>query len=610
MVLAVPSARQKKLYVSFSWRIVVIKPAQTGVVISLLMAICVFLALSPVHAQSAEPNCIHSGDKTAATNSLADLPQGQLKPLSTSYFLDLEGRIDAYEITAQNFTFTPCQTQFQAPRSSGALWLRFTARNPHAEDQMWGVSFMETVLDDVTLFEARDSGLVRIAQDGRTIPAGQSDNDRLQTAVSFPIAAGQEKTYYVRILGTYAPTVAPVIGSVDLLSSWSTGFSAISALLLVFCIIMTIFSLILFRHIDPRFYQYYTAYLIGMFCMTFLYDGWPNMLFGSTISTQQWRPFIELASGLVMIANIQYCRILLTIDTDPRQRKQAVFHWLTGLGVIGTIWAMIDPFDMGTPVAILLIINPFILLYVSGRKMLDGVKHAVAVFASLLALTLGLFSSLYFFKFPTSFTEANSAFELIIIRPITLSYASSTIVEGIFMMIAISIMINAIQKQRNIAVSEAVKLRQEIALSEKQREETKDAAESRAETLHALLASDPDIKRPPPAEQGFLDRATQSVIANVSQRGFGAGALAAELGVTEKTLGRRLKKSQGLAPAAFIRSIRLSYARDLILLRQFDTVAAIANASGFSSVGHFAKLYRQEFKTTPSEALRSLEATG
>lgn len=608
MVLAVPYADQGTRHLRDFRRIMVIKTAQTGVVFSLLMAIFAVLALSPVDAQSVDPNCIHRGDKTAATNSLADLPKGQLKPLSTSYFLDPDGNIDADKITAQDFAFTPCQTQFEAPRPSGALWLRFTARNPHAEDQMWGVSFMETVLDDVTLFEARGSGLVRIAQDGRTVPAAQSDNDRLQTAVSFPIAAGQEKTYYVRVSGTYAPTVAPVIGSVDLLSSWSTGFSAISALLLVFCIIMTIFSLILFRHIDPRFYQYYTAYLIGMFCMTFLYDGWPNMLFGSTVSTQQWRPFIELSSGLVMLANIQYCRILLTMDTDPRQRNEAIFHWLTGLGVIGTIWAMIDPLDMGTPVAILLIINPFVLLYVSGRKMFDGVKHAIPVFASLLALTIGLLSSLYFFKFPTSFTEANSASELIAIRPITLSYASSTIVEGIFMMIAISIMINAMQRQRNAAVTEAIKLREKMARSEQQYQEAKGDAGSRLETLNALLTRDPNKKLPPPTEEGFLDRATQSVIKNVTQRGFGAGALASELGVTEKTLGRRLKKSQGLAPAAFIRSIRLSYARDLILLRQFDTVAEIADASGFSSVAHFAKLYRQEFRETPSEALKSVKA--
>ncbi|MEP2752598.1 helix-turn-helix domain-containing protein [Parasphingorhabdus sp.] len=573
----------------------------------LAMALIGLVSSAPAHAQTGNGACINDGASGTIINSLADLPSGQLKPLAASFFLDPDGTVDADSITAQRFTLQPCQGQFAIPRSPGALWLKFQASNPHEDEQIWGVSFMETVMDDVTLFQAQDRKLVQIARDGRTIPKAQSDNDRLQTAVSFRIAPEGQETYYVRVSGTYAPAVTPVIGSVRLLSNWSSTFSAISALMLGFCIIMTIFSLILFRQIHPRFYQYYAAYLIGMFFVTFLYDGWPHIIFGSTVSTVQWKPFVELASGLVMLANIQYCRILLTIDTDPRQRKQAVFHWLTGLGVIATIWAMADPLGWGTPVSILFIISPFVLLYVAGRKIFDGVKQAVPVFASLLALSIGLFASLYFFKFPVSVTTTSSTFELIMMRPITLSYTSSTIVEAIFMMVAISIMINAMQRQRNAAVTEAIKLRNEIDVSQQQHQPALPGADEAGDTLDALLASSLDKTLPPPAGQGFLDRATRAVIENVGQRGFGAGALASALGVTEKTLGRRLKKAQGLTPAAFIRSIRLSYARDLIMLRQFDTIAEIAEASGFSSVSHFAKLFRQEFKETPSEAFKSLE---
>lgn len=604
MVLVASRVDQHAHHISVFGRITVIRFARTSAIFLLAVALFGLTSPSASHAQAGHSDCAGSGDDRPAANILADLPDGQLKPLAASYFLDSEGMVGAYNIASQDFSFTPCQEQFDIARSPGALWLKFIARNPHAEVQMWGISFMETVMDDVTLFQAQGDALVEIARNGRTIAAAQSDNDRLQTSVSFRIEPGQEETYYVRVSGTYAPSVTPVIGSVNLLSDWSSGFSAISAVMLGFCVIMTLFSLILFRHIDPRFYQFYAAYLVGMFFMTFLFDGWPHVLFGSTISTQQWKPFIELAAGLVMIANIQYCRILLTIDTDPQQRKQTVFHWLTGLSVLGTLWAMIDPLGWGTPVSILLIINPFILLYISGRKIQDGVKQAVPVFASLVALSIGLFSSLYFFKFPVPITETSSAFDLIMMRPITLSYTSSTIVEAIFMMIAISIMINAMQRQRNAAVTEAIKLRDQIDLSGSQSQQAREVPESKGNTLDTLLASDLDKKLAAPAEQGFLERATQSVIENVNQRGFGAGTLASALGVTEKTLGRRLKKSQGLTPAAFIRSIRLSYARDLIAIRQFETVSEIADASGFSSASHFARLYRQEFKETPREAFK------
>ncbi len=568
-----------------------IKLPHRGVLFLLAMTLLVSIIPAQAGAQTGAETCSEAAEPT---NSLADLPGGQLKPLSASYFLDPAGDIDASIILARDFTFTPCQTLFDIPGRDGALWLRFEAANPHAEEQTWGVAFLETIVDEVVLYEEIEGALVPIMRDGRIVPPEQNENSSLKTAVSFAIDPGAEKTYYVRVSGTYAPSLTPVISSARMLEDWSDIFTIISASLLGFCIIMIIFSLILFRRFDVRFYQYYTIYLFGMFCLTSLYDGWFIQSWGITVPIEHVRRVIELASGLVMLANIQYCRILLTVDPDPRERRQLVFHVLTGIGLAATIWAVADPWKTGTPLPIVFILCPFVLLFVSGRKALKGMKQAVPVFASLLALSLGLFSSLYFFVFPVDVVPTGSAFEVIMMRPITLSYATSTIAEGIFMMFAISSMINAIQEQRNIAVSETVRLRGEVARAKQLESPLPETIEAQAEEV-----AEAGVGR------GFLDRATQAVIENIDQRGFGAGALASALGVTEKTLGRRLKKSQGLAPAAFIRSIRLSYARDLILLRQFDTVAEIANASGFASTSHFAKLYREEFKETPSETLRA-----
>jgi len=588
----------------------VIRFGQESAVLLLLMAVFATISPSQAFAQNGNPNCIQSEDDNAATNRLADVPRGQLKGLVASYYLDPAGTMGPDDAAAKDFTFIPCQTAFEVPSSGGALWLRFTASNPHEDEQDWGIAFMETIVDEVTLYEQGDSGLSEISRDGRIVPVSQNTNSSLKTAVFFAIESDQEKTYYARVSGTYAPSVTPVISSASLLSDWSDMFTLISASLLVFSVIMILFSLLLFRHIDIRFYQYYAAYLFGMFCLTSLYDGWFLQVMGITISINQIKPFIELSSGLVMLANIQYCRVLLTVDPDPRERRQGIFHVLTGIGVVAVVWAVWDPWGAGTPLPIVFILCPFVMLYVSGRKALSGMRQAVPVFASLLALSLGLFSSLYFFLFPVDVVPTSSAFDIIMMRPITLSYATSTMVEGIFMMIAISSMINAIQHQRNTAVSETVRLRGEMAVAGQRREKVNGDVGSLADMQTIDQASGLQNKPTPPIETGFLNRATEAVIQNINQRGFGASALASALGVTEKTLGRRLKKSQGLAPAAFIRSIRLSYARDLILLRQFDTVAEIANASGFSSLSHFAKLYRQEFRTTPSEALKSLEAAG
>ncbi|WP_298821886.1 helix-turn-helix domain-containing protein, partial [uncultured Roseibium sp.] len=84
--------------------------------------------------------------------------------------------------------------------------------------------------------------------------------------------------------------------------------------------------------------------------------------------------------------------------------------------------------------------------------------------------------------------------------------------------------------------------------------------------------------------------------------------LAAALATSEKTLGRRIKKVNGLTSAAFIRSVRLKQARDLILMRQHNTIAEIAHASGFSSISHFSKMYRQAFNESPGDALKNATA--
>lgn len=587
--------------------ITVIKSMQKRIFLLVTLILFGLLFHAPVYAQNVDKNCATSDGEIPQINSLSDIPVGQARPLSSEYFLDPDGQFGPDSITAQKFSFAPCETSFSVPREGGALWLRFKVNNPHLENKTWGVAFMEIIFDEVILFEKRGRELVTIARNGRIVPPDEKADGELKTAVPFRIDAEQEKTYYVRVSGTYAPNIIPVLISMNLLSDWSKLFSIISALLLGFGAMMTLFSLIFFRHIDTRFYRYYAIYMTSLFCFSFLYDGWFGTVFGVTISIDQMKPYIELLFGIALLANIEYCRVLLTIDIDPRQRKQRVFNPLFIIGAIATVFAVIDPWKFDVPLPVIFFLGPLVLLFVSIQKMRDGMKQAVPVGISLLCLTLGFSFSNYSYIFPAILPETSSIFELVWMRPTILGYGFALIGEGIFMMVAISTMLNAMQKQRNNAVMEAIMLRGKMALSEEQ-EEARKAAGSRMETLDALLASGLDKKLPAPAEQSFLDQATQSVIQNVNEHGFGAGALASALGVTEKTLGRRLKKSQGLTPAAFIRSIRLSYARDLILLRQFDTVAEVANASGFASLSHFAKLYRQEFRITPSEAFRTMSA--
>lgn len=54
------------------------------------------------------------------------------------------------------------------------------------------------------------------------------------------------------------------------------------------------------------------------------------------------------------------------------------------------------------------------------------------------------------------------------------------------------------------------------------------------------------------------------------------------------------------------RQTRLNLARDLVLLRQYESVADVAYAAGFYSMSHFAKLCRAGFRENPGETFKSI----
>lgn len=72
------------------------------------------------------------------------------------------------------------------------------------------------------------------------------------------------------------------------------------------------------------------------------------------------------------------------------------------------------------------------------------------------------------------------------------------------------------------------------------------------------------------------------------------------LGLSERTLYRRLGELAGLTPAAWLRELRLAQARQLLEAGDFGTVAQVAEAVGFASVKHFSNLYAERFGRRPS----------
>ncbi|MBP5716054.1 MAG: helix-turn-helix domain-containing protein, partial [Bacteroidales bacterium] len=114
-------------------------------------------------------------------------------------------------------------------------------------------------------------------------------------------------------------------------------------------------------------------------------------------------------------------------------------------------------------------------------------------------------------------------------------------------------------------------------------------------------AADADAATEPTAqEKAFMARATQLVEQHITDPTYNVERLAADLCMERTGLYKRLTALMQQSPVAFIRSIRLQRAADM-LLKGDKNVTEIAEHTGFCSTSYFCKCFQKEFGCKPSE---------
>jgi transcriptional regulator GlxA family with amidase domain len=94
-----------------------------------------------------------------------------------------------------------------------------------------------------------------------------------------------------------------------------------------------------------------------------------------------------------------------------------------------------------------------------------------------------------------------------------------------------------------------------------------------------------------------------AVEAHIDDPDFETDHLARESGISRRQLNRKLRALTGQSVREFIRIMRLKRAAQL-LQQQSGTVTEIAYEVGFNNIGHFAKIFREQFGVSPSEYLK------
>jgi AraC-like DNA-binding protein len=106
-----------------------------------------------------------------------------------------------------------------------------------------------------------------------------------------------------------------------------------------------------------------------------------------------------------------------------------------------------------------------------------------------------------------------------------------------------------------------------------------------------------------PKEADFLQKVNAVIIANLENESFDSSSLSREMHMSRAGLFRRLKPLIRQAPAAYIKSIRLQKAKELLETEDI-TVGEAAFKTGFQTQSHFTKAFTETFGFRPSTIRR------
>ena len=103
-------------------------------------------------------------------------------------------------------------------------------------------------------------------------------------------------------------------------------------------------------------------------------------------------------------------------------------------------------------------------------------------------------------------------------------------------------------------------------------------------------------------DEKFIEKLMLVIEKHISEERFTIEEFESEIAMSKSQIYRKLKALTGKSPSRFLRSVRLSKARKMILEHQ-ATISEIAYSMGFGSPAYFTKCFKEEYGHSPSEML-------
>ena len=111
-----------------------------------------------------------------------------------------------------------------------------------------------------------------------------------------------------------------------------------------------------------------------------------------------------------------------------------------------------------------------------------------------------------------------------------------------------------------------------------------------------LLAS---LEKYRPQEAAFMQKINTLIKVNIENEDFGTEELCKAMFLSRTQLFRKMKTIVKEAPANYIRNLRLQKAKELLETSDL-TISEVAYKSGFQTINHFTKVFKEQYGIPPS----------
>ena len=114
-----------------------------------------------------------------------------------------------------------------------------------------------------------------------------------------------------------------------------------------------------------------------------------------------------------------------------------------------------------------------------------------------------------------------------------------------------------------------------------------------------------ELPEPSDEDLALLRKFRAMVGVALADPAFDVRQAAEPLGLSERSLYRKFKELTGLTPAAYLRELRLSHARELLEAGTVRSVDEAAFAVGFEDAPYFARVFYKRYGRRASDLLRA-----